>query len=201
MTSAALTSTIWFPLTAHQLSESRGKKLFSIHCSGCHAVNPNESKLGPNLAQIGMVGGTRIAGMRAEEYIYRSIIDPSSFRASGQTGEMPAGFDYKLSPIETRDIVTYLVSQSAAPAYARIAKLQHMQEKHEHGNETISERLVLSNIEKGDMLFHDKFGCSDCHAIGEPIAGESLIAPNLGGIGFASRAVLKTAVRKPSFCI
>ena len=71
----------------------RGERLYDevYGCSACHGDPrvPDSNNVGPHLGQIAAVAGDRIAGMRAEQYIYLSIIEPGAFIAPECKGGVP----------------------------------------------------------------------------------------------------------------
>jgi mono/diheme cytochrome c family protein len=88
-------------------------------CTACHGQmdNPASAAIGPHLAEIGVIGGERVAGQSVEQYIYESIIYPSDFIApecpSGpcpSPSSMPANLGDRISPEEMSDLVLYLSS-------------------------------------------------------------------------------------------
>ena len=105
-----------------------GKEAYlSQGCNACHGI-PDEgvaAAVGPELGNISVDGATRIDGYSAEQYIYESILDPSSFIApdcpTGPCGGPPSAMraDYPASmgnteekPQSMTDILTYLLSLS-----------------------------------------------------------------------------------------
>lgn len=86
-------------------------------CGGCHTVPgvPNAVGLvGPNLALIGVEGGTRKPGMSARDYIRESILNPNAFIApkcpngACPPNVMPQNFGKRLSPADIERLVDYL---------------------------------------------------------------------------------------------
>ncbi|MDF1594795.1 MAG: c-type cytochrome [Acidimicrobiia bacterium] len=77
-------------------------------CSACHSTAPSADGVGPSLAGIGSVAGTRVAGMAAGDYLRESITDPDSHLVGGYaSGVMPKGWD--LSDAQIDSLVEYLL--------------------------------------------------------------------------------------------
>ncbi len=77
-------------------------------CTACHSIEPGADGIGPSLAGIGSVAGTRVAGVTAGEYLRASITDPDSHLVEGYaTGVMPKG--WKLSDAQIDSLVEYLL--------------------------------------------------------------------------------------------
>ena len=172
---AVATSLYFFPLKASKLDMSAGENLFSERCSGCHSnVQGQISGLGPNLHNIGLVAGDRVAGQTAGEYILESLLYPQEFIAPGSSSAMPAGTVKDLNTDEIRSMVAYLVSLGASVDYADIAALDITVPDEQQSEDEYS----VAEMRAGWHLFSRELGCIACHSIyQEP--GSSLIAPSL----------------------
>ncbi|MEM7350137.1 MAG: hypothetical protein AAF657_04970 [Acidobacteriota bacterium] len=88
----------------------RGATLYSAlyGCVACHGDPsiPDSNNVGPHLAGIGAAAATRIEGMPGPQYIYESIIEPSSFIAPECKGGLPCA------------------EPTAMPEYASLVNLQ-----------------------------------------------------------------------------
>ena len=77
-------------------------------CTSCHSVEPGQDGVGPSLAGIGTLAGSRVAGVSAADYLRESITDPNSYVVDGyNTGVMPGGWD--LSDAQIDSLVDYLL--------------------------------------------------------------------------------------------
>lgn len=98
-----------------------GEELFlSYGCSGCHGTMDGSmaANVGPSLIDYPDVGGTRIEGYSAEEYLYESILYPSEFISQecpngpcgGPPSAMPANFPLRMgeNPQDLRDLMSYI---------------------------------------------------------------------------------------------
>ncbi len=99
----------------------RGESLFEgrFGCIACHGdlESPGSNNVGPHLAGIGTVGGTRVEGLSAVQYIYDSVRNPGLFIAPeckhGPCTEPTAMPEYAslMNLQHFADIVTYLLEQ------------------------------------------------------------------------------------------
>lgn len=91
-------------------------------CVACHTIPgiPGAvGQVGPNLANIGVDGATRIDGYTAKEYIHESIVNPLAFTAPEcPTGPCIAGAmpPIQLTEAEVEAIVNYLSTLGTAGA-------------------------------------------------------------------------------------
>ncbi len=92
--------------------EGRGLRLFQANCAACHALQDGVVLSGPSLAHIAIIGGSRIKGMSAEDYIRQSIVDPNAYAIRGfETGTMRQDFAQTLTSDQVSDIVAFLMTQ------------------------------------------------------------------------------------------
>ena len=101
----------------------RGEDLYArvYGCGACHG-DPKilgSNNLGPHLGAIGRVGGGRVRGLEASQYIYQSILDPNAFIApdcKGNPCDTPSAMpDYStlVNLQDAADLLSYLVGLEA----------------------------------------------------------------------------------------
>jgi hypothetical protein len=101
-----------------------GEELFlSYGCTGCHGNLEDEASatVGPWLGDIEVVGGTRVDGLTADEYVYESILDSNAFivpecptgPCAGPPSAMPDNFPLRMSenPQDLRDLMAFLFGE------------------------------------------------------------------------------------------
>jgi cytochrome c551/c552 len=90
---------------------SNGQALFrSEGCFACHALESDESGVGPSLAGIAERAAAHNGS--AEAYLVESIVDPDAYIVDGfQDGIMPQGFGQRLTEQQLADLVAFLLSQ------------------------------------------------------------------------------------------
>ncbi|HEU5014751.1 MAG TPA: c-type cytochrome [Roseiflexaceae bacterium] len=79
-------------------------------CNSCHADTVDgQSRLGPNLSNIGLRAGRTVPGQSTEDYLRTSIIDPDAFLSGGfQEGIMPRDYGRALTPQQINDLIAYM---------------------------------------------------------------------------------------------
>ena len=78
-------------------------------CLSCHSTYPDDDGIGPTLAGMASVAGTRVDGQAAADYVRRSITDPDAYVVEGfETGVMPAGWN--LSETQIDSLVEYILN-------------------------------------------------------------------------------------------
>lgn len=95
-----------------------GEELFSQRilgsnagCITCHSLDPDTRLVGPSIAGVAARAGSRVPGLRAEDYLRQSIVEPSAFVVDGfEDGKMPADWEEMLSPEEVEALVAYLLT-------------------------------------------------------------------------------------------
>ena len=91
--------------------ESRGRGVFDLNCSRCHASSGETVVVGPSLAGVATRGGTRIEGMDAEAYIRDSILNPTAYTVEDfPEGVMPLTLKDELSPEQLDAVVAFLLT-------------------------------------------------------------------------------------------
>ncbi|HEY7425439.1 MAG TPA: c-type cytochrome, partial [Gemmataceae bacterium] len=169
-----------------------GQKLFAAHCASCHSLTEAGARYGPSLYKIGEVGNSRLAGMDTEEYIFRSIVEPSAYRAPGSLGEMPENVADDFSRDELLSLTAFLCSQGGLVRYSRLVKLDRIPGHRQEAQQEVP----LNSVERGRALF-EAVGCAHCHAL-TAFPGADLLAPKLDTAGRHSRAYLEQKILKPS---
>jgi mono/diheme cytochrome c family protein len=92
---------------------ARGRQVYrTLGCATCHEASISNlfRPVGPRLDQAGLIGGRRVPGMNAEDYLRRSIIDPGDYLVPGYPDSMPRGLGEQLSPEDLAALVAYLAS-------------------------------------------------------------------------------------------
>ncbi|HEX5671680.1 MAG TPA: cytochrome c [Acidimicrobiia bacterium] len=78
-------------------------------CTGCHSRDgePGEAAVGPDLTDLAARAGSRIPGLKAEEYVRQSLLEPQAFLVEGYSEEMPT---LALSANEIELLIEFLLS-------------------------------------------------------------------------------------------
>lgn len=128
-------------LVNHEAAEFKGKKLLEKNnCAGCHKINNIGGVIGPDLTQE--------AKKARPEWLSGFLKAPVKIRPEGiLMARMP---DFKLSEEENNTIIEYLSSISA------ISYPYNFEPKQE---------VRAEEINDGEKLYHEIFGCSACHTI------------------------------------
>ena len=93
-----------------------GEKLFgqsnngAPNCVSCHAVEGESGGIGPSLAGMAEVAGTRVNGQSAEEYLYWSIVRPSNYLVPGYSNVMYADYETTLEAADIADVIAYILT-------------------------------------------------------------------------------------------
>lgn len=90
--------------------ERLGRRAFNEHCSTCHSTIPDSIIVGPSLAGVADRAGSRIPGMKAEEYLRMSIEHPGEYVVDGFSDLMPPNISDSLSEEEIDAVIAYLLS-------------------------------------------------------------------------------------------
>lgn len=91
-----------------------GRSVFLARgCSGCHtAAGVNGAGIGPDLTDLALRAGDRVAGLEPAAYVRQSIREPQAFVVPGYTGiTMPT---LPLSNAELEAVVEYLLDGGPA---------------------------------------------------------------------------------------
>ena len=93
---------------------SRGRAVFlspETGCIGCHTItNISVGTLGPLLDGLASRAGDREAGLSAEAYIRKSVLDPASYLVEGFENIMPAGFGDIMTEEQLEDLIAFLLT-------------------------------------------------------------------------------------------
>lgn len=87
-----------------------GQKVFVAHCGACHSTSAETVIVGPSLAGMATIGGTRVDGLDARAYVYTSIMRPSDHLVGGFDDLMPQDLAKKLTGEELDSVVAYVLS-------------------------------------------------------------------------------------------
>ncbi len=91
----------------------RGALLFAVKgCIGCHmhSAHPNaRMQMGPDLTDLTVRAGARVAGLDATAYVRQSLREPGAYRSAGAYVVMP---DLHLSDNEIESLTAFLLSSS-----------------------------------------------------------------------------------------
>lgn len=102
---------------------ARGKRLYDgvYGCMACHGDPqvPNSNNIGPHLGSVAAVAGERVEGVRAEQYLYESIVRPGAFIAPECKGGVPCE-----APTAMPEYSSLVTLQDAADLLAYLLELQ-----------------------------------------------------------------------------
>lgn len=80
-------------------------------CATCHSLEAGVTIVGPSMAGIGTIAGTRVAGMSAEDYLKESILEPDAYLVEGfPAGVMVQVWEEVLTEDQLNDLVGYLLT-------------------------------------------------------------------------------------------
>jgi len=92
---------------------ARGRQVYrTLGCATCHEASISNlfRPVGPSLERVGQIGGRRVPGVSAVEYLSQSITDPGAYLVPGYPDSMPRGLAGALSPEDLAALVAYLAS-------------------------------------------------------------------------------------------
>lgn len=103
----------------------RGGRLYAgiYGCSACHGDPrvPDSNNIGPHLGRIGADASNRVKDLRAEQYIYESIIEPDAFIAPECKGGVPCEaptampeYSSLVTVQDAADLLAYLLEQKGS---------------------------------------------------------------------------------------
>ncbi len=91
-----------------------GEKVFTARASGCtvcHTVEPGGNGVGPSLAGVGSIAGSRVEGLTAAQYLRQSIFLPDQYIVQGwPAGQMLPIYRDRLSEAELEALIAYLLT-------------------------------------------------------------------------------------------
>lgn len=156
-----------------------GQEVFVARCVACHGA---VAGVGPALTGMAERAATRIAGVPAEEYLYRSIVEPGAYVVEGYANLMPANYAQELSEAELQGLVAYILAEGgAAEAPAPTAEptaeptaAPTVAPTAEPTPEPAAEEpaAVAGDPARGEALFAQ--ACAACHGA-QPGAGPALV--------------------------
>lgn len=81
-------------------------------CKTCHSLEPGVVIIGPSLAEIGNLAGSRLQGKSAEAYLEESILNPDAYLVEGYpAGVMPKTYASHLTSEEVDSLVAFMLTQ------------------------------------------------------------------------------------------
>jgi mono/diheme cytochrome c family protein len=92
---------------------ARGRQVYrTLGCATCHEASISNlfRPVGPSLERAGEIGGQRVPGVSAEDYLRESITDPGKYLVPRYPDSMPRGLGEQLSPEDLAALVAYLAS-------------------------------------------------------------------------------------------
>ncbi len=98
----------------------QGRELFvntlaltgSPNCSSCHVVESGaEAVVGPSLAGIASVAGSRVGNQSAAQYLWISMVAPNEYIVEGYAaGIMPRTYALYMSEEQLADLLAYMLT-------------------------------------------------------------------------------------------
>jgi mono/diheme cytochrome c family protein len=89
---------------------ARGHRVYQIHCSSCHSLEPGVVITGPSLDGIATRAATRVEGQEAKVYITTAILNPRAFTTPGFSQLMPTTFGKTISEDDLDLLIAYLLT-------------------------------------------------------------------------------------------
>jgi mono/diheme cytochrome c family protein len=78
-------------------------------CITCHSLEPGVNLVGPSIAGIGSVAGTRVEGLDAARYLRQSIVEPNAHLVEGYEDDvMPEDYVLTLTDSQIEALVEYM---------------------------------------------------------------------------------------------
>lgn len=182
------------PPDTHGIDTLHGRDLFRAHCGSCHFAKAGfPAHHGPNLYQIGRVGGERRPGLSAPQYILESILEPNVYIAPSSRPGMPSNIVAELPPEEIRHIIGFLASCGAFPDYDAVQQLEIPDRRTATTTEVVVSR---ENMEAAHQLLSGKGTCLECHSVYN-VPEARFHAPALFGVGLSDTAAIRKAIVDP----
>lgn len=80
-------------------------------CKTCHSLEEGVTIVGPSLAKIAVLAAQRVEGMKAEDYLRESIIDPNAYLVEGYPADvMPKAYGKELTSEQIDSLVAYMMT-------------------------------------------------------------------------------------------
>lgn len=97
---------------APETPATRGQRLFTIYCSGCHSETAHG--LGPDLAEMRQRAASNSKGLSPAEWLRQATINPEAEVAPGyQNNLMPRDYGTSLTSDEIDALVAYMLSENS----------------------------------------------------------------------------------------
>ncbi len=78
-------------------------------CITCHSLEPGVNLVGPSVAGVGSVAGSRVEGLDAAQYLRQSIVDPNAHVVEGFDDDvMPGDYVLSLTDPQVEALVEYM---------------------------------------------------------------------------------------------
>ncbi|MGF1666002.1 MAG: c-type cytochrome [Acidimicrobiia bacterium] len=78
-------------------------------CITCHSLEAGVNLVGPSIAGIGSVAGSRVEGVDAEKYLRQSIVEPNAHIVEGYEDDvMPEDYVLTLTDSQIEALVEYM---------------------------------------------------------------------------------------------
>jgi mono/diheme cytochrome c family protein len=78
-------------------------------CITCHSLEPGVNLVGPSIAGVGSVAGSRVEGLDAEKYLRQSIVEPNAHVVDGfEDDVMPEDYVLTLTDPQIAALVEYM---------------------------------------------------------------------------------------------
>jgi cytochrome c2 len=101
--------------TSGEGDAENGEQLVADNCTGCHAIDSDETVVGPSLQNVANVAGDRVEGLSAEEYLHQSLVEPDAHKPEGfEDANMPSYAEWPESDLN--DVVAYLMTLDGGDA-------------------------------------------------------------------------------------
>ncbi len=91
-------------------TEQEGARLFTHHCSSCHATTGDTIVVGPSLAGVAARAGTRVEGQDPRTYLETSIRSPEAYMVEGFANLMPPTLGESLTDEEIDALIAFLLT-------------------------------------------------------------------------------------------
>jgi hypothetical protein len=182
------------PPDTHGVDIVAGRDLFRAHCGSCHFAKEGfPAHHGPNLYQIGRLGGQRRPGLTAPQYILESILEPNAFIAPSSRPGMPSNVVAELPPNDIRNIIGFLASCGAFPDYNQIVQLEIPDRRTDRSAEV---QVSRETMEMAAKLLEDKGTCLQCHSVYN-VPESRFHAPAIFGVGLTDGNAVRKSIVEP----